>query len=566
MDLKWQLIKEHPPEVLDAFARQLNANNRLLATVLLNRGLSDADAARRFFLPGIQHLHDPFLLSGMKTAVERISVALERGEKILVYGDYDVDGTTATSMLILFFREIGHRVEFYIPDRLSEGYGLSKNGLDTAKERGCSVVITVDCGISAIDAVDYATSLGLDVIICDHHQPGDCLPNAVAILNPKKPDCPYPFKELAGVGVAFKLAQAICRHLEHGDHLLHKYLSLVAIGSAADIVPLVDENRFFVKFGLRLLGESTNIGMRALLESTGLVDKNLGTGQVVFVIAPRINAVGRMGDAGRAVRLLTTQDTSEAKRLASELEQENRIRKDIDSQTLTDALELIEKDVDPETDYVYVLSNNGWHPGVIGIVASRVVERYFRPTVMIATDNGIGKGSARSIPGFDIYDALKACEDLMESFGGHKYAAGLTLATDKIPELRERLNAHASKHLTKESLTPKLWVDAEICLSDLDAPSLKLLNKMAPYGPQNSRPVFLSKGLQVVGSPRVVGNNHLKFSVRQDNVVMDAIGFELGELLYRISDNASDLDMIYTVEENEWNDRVTVQLRVKDLR
>lgn len=565
MELRWQVIKEHEVEKIKSFAHELNCPN-VFANILLNRGIEDIEAARSFFRPNFQHLHNPFLMSGMNDAVKRIIPAIERKENILIYGDYDVDGTTGTSMLILFFRELGHSVDFYIPDRLSEGYGISEKAIRMSKQNGIDLIIAVDCGITAINEITLAHNLGIDVIVCDHHQTGAKVPPAVATLNPKRPDCVYPFKELAGVGVAFKLIQGIQQYLNLDENVLMKYLDLVAIGSAADIVPLVDENRIFVKYGLENLGQTGKLGLRALCDVSGLKSQEIGTGQVVFVLAPRINAVGRLGDAGRAVRLLTSENAQQAKNIAAILESENRSRRNIDEETFVQAVEIVERDFDSKSDAALLINNNGWHPGVIGIVASRIVEKYYRPTIMIATENGVGKGSARSIPGFDIYQAIKCCEDLLQAFGGHKYAAGLTIKTENIVAFRERFIQVASEHLTAEMLTPKLRIDGELRFNEINNTLLKLLNKMAPFGPQNTRPVFCSKSLQVVGNPAIVGKNHLKFKVRQDGIVMDAIGFELGDLLYRISAGEGNVEMAYVIDENEWQGRNFIQLRVKDLR
>jgi single-stranded-DNA-specific exonuclease len=565
MELRWQLINDHEIDKIKSFSQELKCP-QILAQILLNRGIEDVEAARRFFRPQLHHLHDPYLMTGMSDAVERIITAIEKREKILIYGDYDVDGTTATSMLILFFRDLGHPVNFHIPDRIVEGYGVSEKGIHKAKEHGIGLIITVDCGITAVDEIALAQSFGIDVVVCDHHEPGAKMPAALAVLNPKRPNCDYPFKELAGVGVTFKLVQGLQKSLNLDEDILMEYLDLVAIGSAADIVPLVDENRILVKYGLGGLRQTEKLGIRALLEVSGLTRQEIGTGQVVFVLAPRINAVGRLGDAGRAVRLLTSNNPQQAKNIAAILESENRNRRSIDEETYVEAIEIVESNFNPKTEAALVLHNEGWHPGVIGIVASRIVEKYYRPTIMIATEDGVGKGSARSIPGFDIYRALKNCEDLMIEFGGHKYAAGLSIDKDKIPLFRERFNQVASECLTEELLTPKLRIDGEVRFNEINGTLLKLLNKMAPFGPQNMRPVFYSKDLHVVGNPTIVGKNHLKFKVRQDGIVMDAIGFKLGDLLYRISPGEKNVEMAYVIDENEWHGRNFIQLRVKDLR
>lgn len=565
MELSWRIISNQDSDKINRFAHDLNLSP-VLARVLVNRGVENIEAARRYFVPKLEHLHDPFLMSDMSDAVKRVEMALANSEKILIYGDYDVDGTTATSMMLLFFRELGHPVDFYVPDRLTEGYGISKQGIDTARSDGIQLIISVDCGITAIDEIKLAQSYGIDVIVCDHHQPGVELPPAYAVLNPKRADCGYPFKELAGVGVAFKLLHALQKRLKLDESKIFKLLYFVAIGCAADIVPLTDENRTFVRLGLKNLIASENLGLRSLLEISGLVEKNIGTGQVVFVLAPRINAVGRLGDAGRAVRLLTSINEQQARNIATILESENRSRREIDEVTFNQAVEIIESNGDPNNEFIFVLDNDDWHPGVIGIVASRIVEKYFRPTIMIATENGQGRGSARSIPGFDIYKALKSCEDLMINFGGHKYAAGLTVETEKIPLLREKLTRLASENLTDEMLLPKLSIDSELRFQEINGDLIKLLKKMAPFGPQNTRPTFISRNLQVVGSPTIVGKNHLKFKVRQDGIVMDAIGFNMGEKIYRISPGEQNVEMVFVIDENEYQGRKKMQLRVKDLR
>ncbi len=565
MYFEWTFVDSHPSEWVDRLASELSVHP-IIAQILLNRGITSLDDAKYFFRAGLEHLHDPFLMADMDRAVERIREAVDRKQRILVYGDYDVDGATATAMMILFFRQLGIEVDFYIPHRIREGYGLSKEAIEAIHGKGVDLIIAVDCGITAIEEVALARKLGMDVIVCDHHQPGKALPEAYAILNPKRADCPYPFKELAGVGVAFKLAQALAQRFSHPENALFQLLDLVAIGSAADIVPLVDENRILVREGLEMLQRTQNIGLRALLKKTGLEGKTIGTGQIIFILAPRINAVGRMSDASQAVRLLTTYHEQEALDIAELLEKENRNRRNIDEETFKEAIEQVEAYFDPENDPVLVLSSEGWHPGVIGIVASRVVERYYRPTVMISTDDGIGKGSARSIPGFNIYDALKTCSDLMLAFGGHKYAAGLSIASENISRLRERLQEYADGVLTDDLLTPKLSIEGELDFEQIDGKLMRILKMMAPYGPQNMRPVFYSKNIRVVGTPAIVGSNHLRFKACQNGKVIDAIGFNLGGLLHRIRGNRTDIEIAYLLEENEWQGRVYTQLRIKDIR
>lgn len=563
--MQWVVTEQPDREILNNLMKTLDVP-KVIAKILLSRGIGSLEEAKQFFRSSWEDLHDPFLMKDMDRAVERVVRALEQKERLFVYGDYDVDGITAVSLLYLFFKRIGCEVFFYIPDRLREGYGLSKSGVQHAANVGASLLISVDCGITGVEEVALARELGIDVIVSDHHEPGKILPEAVAILDPKREGCEYPFKELAGVGVAYKLIQAVTERLALGEDLFREYVDLVALGSAADIVPLIDENRLLVKKGLEELNRFKRLGIRALMESSGLAGKKIGTGQVVFILAPRINAVGRLGNAERAVRLLITDSEQQAKNIANILESENRNRKNIDDETFQEALRLIESECDVQSDKAIVLAQEGWHPGVIGIVASRIAEQVHRPTIMIAVEDGIGKGSARSISDFNIYSALKHCEDHLLGFGGHRYAAGLTIQLDKMEKFREDFEKVAAKMLQNVDLIRKLWVDAEITLPEISEKLIHLLNQFAPFGPQNMRPVFLSRNLQVVGTPRVVGKKHLKFKVRQGGKIYDAIGFDLGELRYRLTPGEDNLDMVYVVEENYWNGQVRVQLRVKDLR
>ncbi|MCR4439339.1 MAG: single-stranded-DNA-specific exonuclease RecJ [bacterium] len=566
MEQKWVFESTQHNEEARQLARALDVPE-IIGRLLVNRGITTPAAAQRFLEPSLEYLHDPFLMKDMERAVERLVRALRNRERILVYGDYDVDGITAVSMTYLLLRKLGADVVFYIPDRLRQGYGLSEVGVREAHRGGATLIVSVDCGVTACQEVELASSLGLDVIICDHHEPRTVLPQAVAVLDPKRSDCTYPFKELAGVGVTFKLLQALFTTLNYDRALVEEFVDYVAIGSAADVVPLVDENRILVAEGLtRLNSGPRKVGLQALLETAGLAGHEIGTGQVVFIIAPRINAVGRMGDALRAVRLLTTDVPQQARNIAAILEAENRARKNIDEDTFAQALQMVEADYDPQGDLALVLAHEGWHPGVIGIVASRIVERYYRPTVMVTLDGEVGKGSARSIPGFDIYAALKQCEDLLIEFGGHKYAAGLTVCRDNVERLRARLREVTAAQMEDDLLVPKLRVDGEIRLSHITPKTFALLKKFAPFGPQNMRPVFVSRGLQVVGESRIVGNNHLKLKVRQDGIVIDAIGFNLGELSYRVAPGEGNLDIAYVIEENEYMGRQMLQLRLKDLR
>ncbi len=566
LEQQWVIQNHHDKERLSKLAEEINVPE-LVAGILFNRGITTFEEAKNFFRAEDAPLNDPFLMRGMDVAVDRVIEAIQKKQSIMIYGDYDVDGTTSTSMLYLFLREIhrGH-LAYYIPDRVKEGYGLSPSGINAAHAQGINLLIAVDCGITAIDQVKLANELGMHVVICDHHHPGDFLPEAFAILNPKQENCPYPYKELCGVGVAFKLAQGVQQRLQIDEHILMQHLDLVAIGSAADIVPLTGENRTLVKNGLKLVSEANKAGIRQLVKNANVFGKPISTAQIVFSLAPRINAVGRLGDANRAVRLLITNDETEAIEYASVLESENRNRRDLNEVMFLEACEIVDSEFDFENDKMIVVYKKGWHQGVIGIVASKLVERYYRPALVIADAEDKGKGSARSVENFDVFHALKSCEDLMNGYGGHKYAAGLTIELHKVDELRDRLNAYAEIHLPAEDLIPKIQIDAEIALDDINPRLMTLLNLFKPHGPSNLRPIFLSKGLQIVGYPQLMNERHIRLKVRQNNTVLDAVGFNLGHLYNKIGVGNDLLDMVYQIDENTWQGRTNIQLKIKDLK
>ena len=561
---RWD-IAERPDQALQEQIKRELKIPTVMAKILINRGIRDLPTGRDFLYPSLDHLIDPFLMADMHRAVARIWQALDSNEAIMVHGDYDVDGVTGTALIVNTLKALGADVSFYIPHRLEEGYGISKGAIDICVKQGRTLLVSVDCGITAIEETRYANEQGVDVIITDHHQSGE-LPEAVAVINPKRPDCPYPFKELPGVALAFKLADAVYKNRSQDLGAVYKNLDLVALGCAADIVPLVDENRVLVTYGLGQMECTENPGLKALLSNLNLRNKRLGTGQLIFVLAPRINALGRMGSAMDAVTLLTTPNPEEADRISQVLEQQNLKRRQIDEQTLYEALEMVEQQVDPERDRAVVLSSDAWHPGVIGIVASRIAEKVHLPTVLIAMDGAQGKGSGRSIPGFDLYAALSRCQQHLAAFGGHKYAAGLTIDRDRIEPLREAFLATVGEMLQPEHMIPQLYIDDEISLGQIDARLMGLLRRFAPFGPQNMRPVMVSRGVEVVGASEIVGKNHIKFKVRQNGRVLDCIGFDLGHLDYRLAPGEANLDIAYMIEENEWRGRKGIQLRIKDLR
>lgn len=551
-------------DLLDLFRSELQVPN-VMAKILINRGIECVDRACEFLYPSLDDLIDPFKMADMEKAVDRIWKAIHAKEKIMVHGDYDVDGVTGTSLLV---RSIGHLdadVSFYIPNRLEEGYGISKEAIDTCGERGVTLLISVDCGITAVEETDYARECGVDVIITDHHQPGE-LPNAVAVVNPKRPDCDYPFKELPGVALAFKLADALYRFRELDPAPVYDNLDLVALGCAADIVPLVGENRILVAHGLLGIERTQNLGLRALLRKLNLEGKQLGTGQLIFVLAPRINALGRMGSALEAVTMLTTEDSDKAMAIANILEEQNQRRRQVDERMYREAIEMVEQEVDLDQDKAIVLASDDWHPGVIGIVASRIAERVHLPTVLISMEGDSGKGSARSIPGFDLFGALSRCRSHLTSFGGHKYAAGLSVEKTQLPAFRKALLEAAVELIDQDDLIPKLEIDDEITLDQIDKKLIDILKRFGPFGPQNSRPTMMSRGVEVVGNPAIVGRNHIRFKARQKGSVFDCIGYNLGHLTYRLTPGEANLDMAYVIEENEWRGRKDIQLRLRDLR
>lgn len=566
MDLLW----EHPGDLqqdqrVAHVARTLSLPPAI-AAVLVGNGVTSPEAAEAFFNPDSGQLVDPWRFREMEKAVECLTEALIARRRIAVYGDYDVDGVTSVALLYLFLKDVGGDVFTHIPVRNSEGYGLSVEGVESIRARGASVLVTVDTGITALEEIAFARDLGLEVVICDHHQPGDMLPAATAILNPKLPDEPYPFKELAAVGVTYKLCQALVGRLGVSESVLERYLDLVAIGSAADIVPLVGENRVLVSRGLRKINRDPMVGVGALLHVAGLLRRDVDVSSIVFGLAPRINAVGRLGSADRAVNLLCTRNRENALRIAQVLEDENHQRKTIDHDTLEEAMAEVPRVCDLEHDRVIVLARVGWHSGVIGIVASRIIERYHRPTVMITIDeDGMGKGSARSIPGFDIYEALHQSSDLLVQFGGHKYAAGLTIRAENVLELRERLRHWCSTRLETDDLRPRLRIDAEIPLRAVTRGFLEHVQRFAPFGPRNQQPHFLSRDVRMAVHPRVVGSGHLMLRVEQEGIEFDAIGYGLGHLVNTLEPAGRGVDLVYAVMENSWRGSCCIQLQIKDV-
>lgn len=565
----WKLKEKVDAQLVKSLADTLNITETL-AELLIRRDVDTYFSAKTFFNPSLESLHDPFLMDGMRQASFRIIQAVANNEKIYIHGDYDVDGTCAAALMYLFLKELKADVEIYIPNRLVDGYGITKSGIDFIKEKGANLIISVDCGITAVDEIEYAQSLGMDVIVSDHHQPGDRLPPAHTVLDPLKPQCNYPFKFLSGAGVAFKLAQAISDRIGKKE-LPFKYLDLVALAGAADIVSLTDENRVLVKFGLDQINATPRPGILEIIKKAGLEPGNLTAGQVVFTIAPRINAVGRMGEAMPAIDLFLSLNEEEAEKYAEILELENQQRRKIDELTFTNACELTDKMIDLEKEFAIVLHNDQWHPGVIGIVASRLVEKYYRPTILLTTMDSTAKGSARSINGFNIYEALKRCEGLIQQFGGHEAAAGLALDINNIDAFRKKFNEVVRENLKESDIAPELMIDEKIEFSELSPKFLRILEKFSPYGPGNMRPVFLAENVDIhftPYSPKIVGGAHLMLTLKQKGCdkVFDAIGFNLGVYESEIKKDATRLDIVFTIENTTRNGKTYPQIRIKDLR
>ena len=575
-EYRWTLRRDTnaTPEIIQvaqSLAQELSISP-ILTEILVSRGIETFEKARSFFRPSMEDLYDPFIMNDMDATVKRISRAILNNEIILVYGDYDVDGTDSTAMLWKFLKDSGANVRYFIPDRIKDGYGISTAGIDHVRGTGATLLIAVDCGITAVQQVEHARSYGIDVIICDHHEPGNEIPNAAAVLDALKPSCSYPFKYLCGCGVAFKLIQALAASEpirsklgEDAPKRLLDYLQYVTLATTADIVPLVNENRVMVKLGLELINSIPVPGIRALIETSGLSLGRISSGQIVFVLAPRINAVGRLGDANRAVEMLASDSYDRAVQIARVMEDENFQRRKIDEETFLQAQEIVEKFLEADNDSAIVLHQEAWHPGVIGIVASRLVERYYRPTIMMTTVDGVAKGSARSISGFNIHEALKRCEDKLIQFGGHKYAAGLTVELDRLDEFRDAFKQVAAELLTEDLLTPEIKIDAEVQLSDLTPKFIRVLSQFAPFGPENMRPVFAARSVEVLGQPRIVGKNHLRFKVRSNTHVVDAIGFNLGHLLSRVQ-SGNKIDIAFSLDEGEFAGETVPQLKIRDVK
>ena len=562
MEKRWN-IKPTDPNRVQELQQSLKINP-VLCTMLVQRGADTFEKARQFFRPSLSDLHDPFLMKDMDKAVERLTRALSNHEKILVYGDYDVDGTTSVACMYQFLRGLKANAEFYVPHRYREGYGVSKAGIDMAIREGFNLIVSLDCGIKSVELVGYAREHGIDFIICDHHLPDATLPPATAILNAKQTDCPYPYKELCGCGVGIKLIQAMCRTLSLPDEHWICYLDLVATAIAADIVPMTGENRVLTYFGLQRVNENPSTGIRALMQLAELKEK-VQVNNLVFAIAPRVNAAGRMDDARKAVELFVEPDYERALELAKQLHSDNTDRREADSSITEEALTLLEQDTVNHIRKTTVLFKPHWHKGVVGIVASRLIERYYRPTIILTSSGEKVSGSARSVIGFNVYEAIHQCKELLDNYGGHFYAAGLTMRPENVEPFREKFEAVVSASITEEQLIPEISIDTIIEFKDITQKFYDILCQMEPFGPDNMKPVFLARHVYETGGSRIVKEAHIKFQLKQGAVIMDGIGFGIAEKFPLLQPNVP-VDVVFTLDENEWQGNKRIQLRIIDLK
>ncbi|MEN9510533.1 MAG: hypothetical protein RLZZ370_352 [Bacteroidota bacterium] len=563
MEYRWSAKPQPPADKVALLTETLNIHPKL-SSILVQRDISDPEEAMRFFEPKMEHLHDPFLMKDMDLAIHRIEQAIKDKEGILVYGDYDVDGTTAVSIVYQFFRSFNPRMDYYIPDRYKEGYGISRQGIAFAKENGYSLIIALDCGVRSNELVEEAKAQGIDFIICDHHLPGATIPKAVAVLDPKRLDCTYPYKELSGCGIGFKLIQAYIQKTGMDPSLLDEYLDLVAVSIASDIVDIRGENRVLAYFGLKKLNNDPCIGLQSLLHNYVMKDEYTIT-DIVFGVGPRINAAGRIADARAAVKVLIEKDFNTSMQLAKVLNDRNVERKDLDSDITREAVNMILNSEELLQKRSTVLFGEHWHKGVIGIVASRLVEQFYKPTIVFSRTDQMLTGSARSVKDFDIHEAIGKCGDLVEQFGGHKYAAGLSIKSENLPAFMERFEAIVQEDISEHSLVPEIEYDVELNLTDITKDFYQSILKLAPFGPGNMLPVFKTSNLCAQGNARILKEKHLKVQVYQNGLHMDGIGFGLADAYNHVAGN-NRFHAAYCIEENTFNNRTTLQLRLKDIK
>jgi single-stranded-DNA-specific exonuclease len=562
MQKRWNILPADEAKVEILFSSL--KINRTLCRILVQRGLDNFDLSKNFFRPKLTDLHSPWLMKDMDKAVNRILLAIDQNEKILVFGDYDVDGTTSVACLYQFLKNIYEPVEFYIPHRYREGYGVSKAGIDFAKENGITLIISLDCGIKSVELIAYAKELEIDFIVCDHHLPDQILPPAIAILNAKQLDCHYPYKELCGCGVGFKLATALSEKLNLPAESYLKYIDLVAIAIAADIVPMTGENRVLAFYGLKKINEQPSPGIQAIMQLAG-VQKQMFITNVVFMIAPRVNAAGRMDDAKKAVQLFIEQDPEKALQFADMLHSDNSDRKEMDSSITEEALDLLCKDVNNAQKKTTVVYQEHWHKGVVGIVASRLIEKYYRPTIVLTRSGNIVGGSARSVAGFNLYEAIHACREWLLGYGGHFAAAGMTLLPENVQSFADAFEKEVAATIPDELLVPEIIIDAPLNFSEITPALYQILQQMEPVGPENMRPVFITKNVWDTGYSKIVKEAHIRFVLKQKNISFTGIGFNMSDKFALLQMN-QPIDVVYTIDENEWNGNTTLQLKVIDIR
>ena len=564
MNRRWNILSYEENEV-NNLHNELKVS-KTICKILTQRNFKNYDTSKHFFLPFLEDLHDPLLMKDMQKAVIRIEKAIKNNQRILVFGDYDVDGTSSVACVFSFLSEIyiSHNLDFYIPHRYREGYGVSKDGIDFAAANKFSLIICLDCGIKSVDLIDYANSLGIDFIICDHHLPGSEIPKAIAILNPKQKDCNYPFKDLCGCGVGFKLITALAGHFNLPKEIVYKYLDLVATAIAADIVPMTGENRILAYHGLLKINTDPLPGIKALMELGG-INKTMTITNVVFVIAPRVNAAGRMDDAKKAVQLFIEKDIVKAKEFAEMLHTDNKERKEADSSITEEALQMVRDSEVLQNKKTCVVYSEHWHKGVVGIVASRLIEHYFKPTIVLTKSGDYIAGSARSIPGFNLYEAIYQCKDLLMAYGGHFAAAGLTLPPENLLAFTNKFEEVVAASIDPKLLIPEIVIDAEINFAEITENFYSIICRMEPFGPENMRPVFIAKNCCDFGYSKILKEAHIKFVLRQKETILNGIGFNMADK-FSILQNQKPIDVVFTLDENEWNGNKTIQLKVEDIR
>ncbi len=568
MEKRWTLLPQAEKETIQKLSSSLNNLNETLCNILINRGIDDYEKAKTFFRPHTNQLHSPFLMKNMDKAVARLQKAIENNENILIYGDYDVDGTTSVALVYSYISSYYKNLSYYIPNRYKEGYGISYQGIDFAEENDISLIIALDCGIKAVEKIDYANKKNIDFIICDHHLPGDKVPNAIAVLDPKQADCGYPYKELSGCGVGFKFMQAWVKEEKHEVDQLFSLVDILAVSICADIVPITGENRVLCHYGVQKLNKNPQPGFKAMLKIANNKKKELTVTDIVFTLAPRINAAGRIESGNKAVEVMLSQNSQLADEGVNYIDIQNTDRKELDKTITKEALAMIESDEKLKAQKTTVLFKKDWHKGVIGIVASRCIENYYRPTIILTESKGMAAGSARSVKGFSVYNAIEACSDLLEQFGGHKYAAGMTMPLENVPAFQKKFEEVVANSIDDDLLIPEIEIDAELNLADIESKFYRVLKQFAPFGPLNMKPAFISKGVCEKGQARIVGDNHLKLEVvanKNDARGIAGIAFNMGKKMELLK-SGEPFDMVYHIEENEWQGRTTLQLMVQDIK